>query len=276
MLTPVTSRPVTRQVRRRHIVRTPLERVKADCRRMGLRTPVGFVDPTNPVYCSMRRRAQISLRRYVVVTETLTSGSSWTAPANLVKGTLYVECEGGSAGGRGGVFLGSGGGGGGGGAYAAGYDTSVGPGDTPGCAIGAAGSPSNFNSSSGLTAGGDTSWHSGVVLAKGGGIPSSSTGGTGGQASGSTGTTKVSGSNGANGSGANGGAGGNGATSGSIAGGTGGGGGDGSTAGENGSTNGGHTGNAPGGGGGGGRNLTNGDGAHGAIGRIVLTYTVIY
>ena len=102
-----------------------------------------------------------------MTTETLTSGSSWVAPAGVT--SVTVECWGGGGGG-GGTSQASadGGGGGGGGAYAKLNTYSVTPGNSYSYQIGGAGS-GGINTTA-ATAGGDT-WFvsSGTVMAKGGG-----------------------------------------------------------------------------------------------------------
>lgn len=124
--------------------------------------------------------------------ETITAtNATWPRPANIGSTYDVIECYGG--GGGGGVnALAEGGGGGG--AYA--KEVNVSAADSTLNAVIGAGGGAN-------TAGGDTSVSGSgigtVVLAKGGGAGSTTTGGTGGQASGSTGSTKYNGGNGGNG-----------------------------------------------------------------------------
>jgi hypothetical protein len=99
-----------------------------------------------------------------------------------------VICIGGGAGGNNGAV--GRGGGGGGGARAISYNLTFTPGSTVSFQIGAGGSSS--------TNGGDTSFDSGAIIAKGGSTGSNGTGGAGGSAGASTGTTKYSGGNGGN------------------------------------------------------------------------------
>lgn len=222
-------------------------------------------------YCSMRRRQAISLRRYASVTETLTTGTTWSAPYNLLKGSLYVEAEAGAGSGGRPVVLGVGGGGGGGGAYAAAFDPSVGPNDTPPYTIGQGGTAPASGGPVDGNPGTNTTWNTNVVIAAAGaGGGGTGIAGAGGTTAASTGTTKVAGTNGNANNVGSGGDGGSGATGGTITGGTGGLGGSASN------TDGGDPGVAPGGGGGGGRNLGPGQSAgNGAIGVIKLTYTVV-
>lgn len=121
----------------------------------------------------------------------LTSGSSWTVPANWNGIGSSVECLGGGAGGAGGD---QGGSGGGGGAYAMIPDLTLTPGATVSYAVGlggGGGASDPDNSKTNGKPGGDT-WFQATttVLAKGGLCP------TGGQASAGIGMTKYSGGNG--------------------------------------------------------------------------------
>jgi hypothetical protein len=122
-------------------------------------------------------------------TDTLVSGTSWTAPAGVFQVT--VQAWGGGAAGGGNSTSADGGGGGGGGAYATIIDPVV-PGTSYSYSLGAAGT-----AVSGATgnAGGDTTWRTTVVVAKGGtggANPvggAAGVGGNGGQAASCTPTT---------------------------------------------------------------------------------------
>ena len=124
----------------------------------------------------------------------LTSGSSWTVPANVY--SITVECWGGGGGGSNTTTAGRTGGGGGGGAYAKKNSIIVTPGSSFSYSVGGGGG--------GSSVGGDT-WFSSTstVLAKGGsgGTSNSSTGGTGGSATSSVGDVKYAGGKGGNGTG---------------------------------------------------------------------------
>lgn len=220
---------------------------------------------------------------------TQSGAGSWVAPCQVT--SVIVECWGGGGGGgnsaNGTV---NGGTGGGGGAFSK-STISVTPGNTYYFSTGTAGSggPSGVGNA---TAGGD-SWFNTVnsppastagVLAKGGGLGGNNGGaaGAGGLAGSGYGTTKFSGGNGGVGAG-NGGAGGgssagtaaNGATAASSAGSAGatapaggGNGGDGHT------TSNGLPGSVPGGGGGGSNDAASATGGAGALGQIILYYSV--
>lgn len=126
----------------------------------------------------------------------LTASGNYTVPAGIT--SLLVECVGGGGAGRG--YPNSAqtttGAGGGGGAYAA-KVVSVTPAASIAYTIGAGGAG---NTGAGA-AGGDTTWDTSVVVAKGGSNTSTNTtGGAGGLASGSTGDTKFDGGTGGAGS----------------------------------------------------------------------------
>jgi hypothetical protein len=127
----------------------------------------------------------------------LRSGTIWTVPWNWNSNTNTVICIGGGAGGNGGS---ANGGGGGGGARAVSTNLNLTPGSNVSFQIGAGGASGS--------SGGDTSFNSGAIIAKGGSTGSNGTGGAGGSAASSTGTTKYSGGNGGNASAGNGGGGG--------------------------------------------------------------------
>jgi hypothetical protein len=194
-------------------------------------------------------------------TETKTSSGSWTCPANVFNVT--VECEGAGGGGGFGAGLGNSGSGAGGGAYASSVVPVV-PGTVYSYVVGAAGVGGTSATING-TAGGDSTFNTSTVVAKGGsGGPSANAPGVaqGGQAASCTGTIKTSGGNGVAGVAfGNGGAGGAGAA---PLGGAGGATGSASAPG--------NPGVAPGGGGGGAIAGTFNGGA-GSIGRVVFTYS---
>ncbi|MEJ7644282.1 MAG: glycine-rich domain-containing protein [Chryseolinea sp.] len=124
----------------------------------------------------------------------ITSGN-YTVPSGVTE--ITVECFGGGGAGKGfpNSVQTSTGGGGGGGAYAT-KVISVTPGQVISYTIGAAGAGTTGAGGNG----GDTSWNSGEVLAKGGlGAPSSGGFGAGGLSSTSVGTVKYSGGNGGSG-----------------------------------------------------------------------------
>lgn len=128
------------------------------------------------------------------VTETviITSGTTWTVPYTWNNSNNIVICIGAGAGGGANTRQNKGGGGGGG-ARSRSNNVVLTPGATITIAIGAAGGSG--------TSGGDTSFNSGTVVAKGGSTATTDTGGQGGQASAGTGEMKYSGGNGGNGSG---------------------------------------------------------------------------
>ena len=122
----------------------------------------------------------------------LTTGTSWTVPANWNSASNTIECIGGGGGGRGGVDS-SGCGGGGGGAYSKISNLALTAGGSvtyqvgSGGAAGSAGGDSYFNGASLGAA---------SVGAKGGNGATSGSGGSGGVADSGVGTTKNSGGNG--------------------------------------------------------------------------------
>jgi hypothetical protein len=216
----------------------------------------------------------VALRMSSYQSNTITSSTTWNAPANVT--SVDVECWAGGGGGYGGSNTGSGGGGG---AYSKKSGIAVTPGNGYSVTVGTGG---NGGSSGNGQPGGDSYFiDTSTILAKGGSGGTAGTGGSGGQASAGVGDTKYDG-----------GAGGSVSTSADAGGG--GGGGAGSTgAGGNGSGSTGGTGTAIGGGNGGnGRNWTtglpgsvsggggagsylyNGNGAAGARGQCVLTYNL--
>ncbi len=214
-----------------------------------------------------------------VVTQTISATGLWNSNtvAGFVGASLrLIECWGGGAGGTGATSVGKAGGGGG--AYAAknNFTITINTGYTATVGIGGAGGTAGVNGSSG-----NDSWFStsGTVLAKGGSVGTSITGGVGGVAGSCIGDVVHSGGTGGNGLNANpaGGGGGGGSANSSVDGGTGnnpvaGTGGTGQGAGGAGGNTGltGNVGIVPGGGGGGGaRSFSSGAGADG---RIVLTY----
>lgn len=135
-----------------------------------------------------------------MATETviLTSGTSWTVPYTWNNSDNSVICIGGGAGGR---SSSGDAGGGGGGARVKNTNVSLTPGGTVSYAIGAGGAAG--------VAGGDTTFNSSAMVAKGGATTTTATGGAGGSSASSTGTTKYSGgSGGTGGSGQTGGGGG--------------------------------------------------------------------
>ena len=144
----------------------------------------------------------------VTKTVVLVSNTTWYVPNTWNSSNNTVICIGGGAGG--GANTGNGRGGGGGGARSISTNVSVTPGSTINISIGAGGGSNS--------AGGDTSFNSGTVLAKGGSTTTSSTGGAGGASASGTGGTKYSGGSGGNG--ASGGGGGGGGCAGSTAGGS--------------------------------------------------------
>ena len=126
-------------------------------------------------------------------TATITSGSTWTAPAgNYSQGK--VECYGGDAGGSGGNGT-YGGEAGGGAAYSCEPNYPLVPGQVYNIAIGAAGSGGQTGNAG--TSGGQTAFDNQGVVAYGGQAGSSFVGGLGGQAS--TNTISHPGGNGGNG-----------------------------------------------------------------------------
>ena len=128
------------------------------------------------------------------VTVTLTSGTTWTVPANWNSSNNFVECIGGGAGGlqNGAAGVNYGGPGGGGGAYARGNNITLTAGASVPISIGAGGTQG--------VSGSDTSFNSGAVLAKGGSVGSGTTGGIGGLTATSVGSIKFAGGNGGAGS----------------------------------------------------------------------------
>ena len=125
----------------------------------------------------------------------LTSGTSWTVPANWNSANNAIEVIGGGAGG---VFYATlGGGGGGGGGYSKISNLALSAGATVTYQVGAAGAGSSSGTGN---AGGDTYFNgTGItcsaqsVCAKGGGAPSNNTNGAGGAAGSGIGTTTYSG-----------------------------------------------------------------------------------
>lgn len=124
------------------------------------------------------------------VTETviLTSGTSWKVPYTWNSSNNSVTCIGGGAGG--GSNATSRGGGGGGGRSIS-TNLSLTAGANVSIAIGAGGSAG--------VAGGDTTFNSSAIVAKGGSTTTTSTGGAGGSSASGTGATKYSGGSGGNG-----------------------------------------------------------------------------
>ncbi len=125
-----------------------------------------------------------------MATETviLTSNTSWTVPYTWNNSNNSVTCIGGGAGGR---SSSGDAGGGGGAARVKNTNVSLTAGASVSYAIGAGGAAG--------VAGGDTTFNSSAMVAKGGSGTANSTGGAGGSAASSTGTTKFSGGNGGNG-----------------------------------------------------------------------------
>ena len=128
-------------------------------------------------------------------TDTYASSTSWTAPAGVT--SVDVEAWGAGAGGDPCDSTTRGGPGGGGGAYSEKVGISVTPGNSYTVTVGIGGDdglngPDFCNTGSSLpTAGGDSIFQaSTTVLAKGGSIPSGSTGGVGGAAASGVGDTK--------------------------------------------------------------------------------------
>ena len=186
-------------------------------------------------------------------TLTFTSSGTWTVPADVTQITVEAWGAGGAGGGSTSNNAGGGSGGGGGG-YCINVFT-VTPGQTINYTVGAGGTGSNGNG----TSGGTTLILSLQANGGGGGVANMGTIGSGGTASG--GTTNITGGSGLKGKGNTGGNGGTGASGG---------------AGGNGVSNGkGESGRPPGGGGGGGeaRRATPYAGGNGANGQIKITYT---
>lgn len=186
-------------------------------------------------------------------TLTFTSPGTWTVPADVTEITVEAWGAGGAGGGSTSNSAGGGSGGGGGG-YCINVFT-VAPGQTINYTIGAGGTGSNGNG----TSGGTTLILSLQANGGGGGGANKGTIGSGGTASG--GTTNITGGSGLKGKGNTGGNGGTGASGG---------------AGGNGVSNGkGESGRPPGGGGGGGEAFltTSYAGGNGANGQIKITYT---
>lgn len=212
---------------------------------------------------------------------TITTGSgNWIVPPHT--GTIRVQAWGG--GGKGSTRTTNGGGGGGGGGAYAESDLTLTRGDSLPYAVGAG--------STTTSPGGDSTFNTTSVIAKGGAsLANDTTGGAaGGLASGSTGATKYDGGTGGNGGaagtaggggGESGGPTGAGNTGGNASGTTGGAGGTGrADAGDGGAGRGGTQGNgtngtAPGGGGGGGYRTSSGTrtGGNGASGQLIITWT---
>jgi hypothetical protein len=118
-------------------------------------------------------------------TVVILSGTTWQVPKSWNSSNNSVTCIGGGAG-----AAATTGAGGGGGARAITTNVSLTPGATISVAIGAGGTAGS--------AGGDTNFNSGAIIAKGGSSTTTATGGAGGSAAASTGTTKYSGGNGGN------------------------------------------------------------------------------
>ena len=209
-------------------------------------------------------------------TDTLTSSTSWVAPAGV--SSVDAEAWAGGGGGRGSVAAGNRGGGGGGGAYAATTGITVVPGNSYVVTVGKAGTAGSVGGGSGGDGGDSMFFASSTLLAKGGKGSTSTSGGLGGEQTGNTGsvgtTIHKGGTGGAAGSSGGGGGGGAGDT-------TDGGNGSGATAGSGGTNGGGNggtgastpsAGSVRGGGGGGSGNKTSA-GAVGARGEVPLTYT---
>jgi hypothetical protein len=122
-------------------------------------------------------------------TVVIISGTTWTVPKSWNNSNNSVSCIGGGGGG-GANTIGVAAGGGGGGARAISNNISLTIGNSIPVSIGAGGGIASL--------GGDTSFNSGTVLAKGGsGGANTGVGGAGGSATNSTGTTKWNGGNGA-------------------------------------------------------------------------------
>lgn len=128
-------------------------------------------------------------------TSTTPGAGTFTWPSDI--GSVLVECWGGGGGG-GGAATGERSGGGGGGGYSRAIVQGV-PGTAYPYTVGAGGTGGAGGGAGALgVAGGDTTYRTSVVVAKGGGVGATyDAGGTGGQASAGTGTTKYNGGNGA-------------------------------------------------------------------------------
>lgn len=130
----------------------------------------------------------------------LLGGSSWTVPGNWNNNNNRITCIGGGGGGSDFNFNTSyhAGGGGGGGARASSTNVSLTPGASISISVGGGGAGAAAHAGNGA-AGGDTSFNSGAVLAKGGGGGTTSAGGAGGSAGSSVGNSYTySGGNGGN------------------------------------------------------------------------------
>jgi len=123
----------------------------------------------------------------------LTSGTTFRTPSDWNNTNNSIECYGAGAGGliQGTAGVNYGGPGGGGGAYARSNNVVLSFGVNIPISIGAGGTQG--------TAGSDTSFNSGAILAKGGSIGSGYTGGVGGLTATSVGTVKFAGGNGGSG-----------------------------------------------------------------------------
>jgi hypothetical protein len=146
---------------------------------------------------SLIKRAQITnapTARQIV----LTTGTTWSVPADWNNSSNTIEVIGGGAGGGGGTTNTRGGGGGGAGEYRRAENQSLTPGAVITYAIGGAGAAGTAGGGNG-GAGGNTSWNSGAMVANGGGAGlGNGTGGAGGTG-GSGGSVNNNGGGGGNG-----------------------------------------------------------------------------
>jgi len=125
---------------------------------MGLVIKNGFFEVLGGVFKSIEPVGPITYANTV----TLTTGTSWTKPAGVTQ--VKVECWGAGGGGAGSATNGTGGSGGGGGGYAKSEFIYPSAQQSISYSIGAGGAGSTGNG----TNGGDTTWDTSVVIARGG------------------------------------------------------------------------------------------------------------
>lgn len=130
---------------------------------MGIVIKGGFFKILGGVFRSVEPSTAISGPITYLNTVTLTTGTSWTKPAGVTQ--VKVECWGGGGSGGGATVNGTGGSGGGGGGYARSEFIYPSAQQSISYSIGAGGTGGTGNG----TAGGDTTWDTSVVIARGGG-----------------------------------------------------------------------------------------------------------
>lgn len=176
--------------------------------------PVLFLFGLSAVFLfSILSKPELAVSQATPVVIFLTSGASWTVPADWNNSQNTIEVIGGGGGGKsptdgagGGGYIGTGGGGGGGGAYSSIVNLALAPGSSVQYSVGSGGTAGPAAQSGGD--GGDT-WFNGTSLAgssvgaKGGLGGTSQSGALGGSATAGVGTVRHSGGNGGSGGNSN-------------------------------------------------------------------------